>query len=70
MAITVEYVYTMNVRIYYTSDYSGEPLIETRCGSLADIQERCTDILVKHNFTCADVANAETGECVMTVTRT
>ena len=69
MAINTYYVYTTHVTCrFFTND--GEVLRCDDCGTLDDIHDRVCEILVKHNFTDADVCSAETGEVLMVVQRT
>ena len=69
MAINTYYIYTTHVTCrFFTTD--GEILHCDDCGTLDDIHERVCEILVKHNFTDADVCSAETGEVLMVVQRT
>ena len=71
MAIYIEHTYSAHVEIIYyphADDTCG--LHETTCGSMDEIAEHCCEILVKHNFAGADVCSSETGEVLMTITRT
>lgn len=71
MAITIEHTYCTYVEIiFYPNGDSGCGLHENTCGNMDEIAEHCCEILVKHNFTGADVCSAETGEVLMTITRT
>ena len=69
MAINIQHVYTTHVDIIF---YSNDGLT-LRCkdvGTMDDISERVSEILVKHNFVSADVSSAETGEILLIVERT
>lgn len=69
MAINVRHTYRTHVEVcYYTED--GYTLRCRDCGQMDDIAEEVCEILVKHNFSYADVCSAETGEILMSIERT
>ena len=69
MAINIRHTYNAHVEICYYSD-EGYTLRCNDCGEMDDIAERTCEILVKHNFSYADVCSAETGEVLMIIERT
>jgi len=68
MAINTYHIYTAHVTCRFSAN--GITLYCNDYGTLDDIHERVCEILVKHNFTDADVCSDETGEVLMVVTRT
>lgn len=71
MAINIRHTYNTYVEIIYYPNGDGAcGLHESTCGNMDDIQEHVCEVLVKHNFTGADVCSAETGEVLMIVERT
>ena len=69
MAITVSHTYNTTVDI----TYYAEKDLYVNCsdtGTMDDIAERVIDVLVKHNFSYADVCSAYTGEVLMIIKRT
>ena len=69
MAINTYYVYTTRVSCrFFTGD--DEILHCEDCGTLDKIHDRVCEILIKHNFTDADVCSTETGEVLMVIKRT
>ena len=70
MAITIEHTYCTYVEIiFYPNGDSGCGLHESTCGNMDEIAEHCCEILVKHDFTSADVIDASTGELLLIVER-
>ena len=69
MAINIQHTYCTHVEIMYTATH-GAYLREATVGSMDEIQEHVCEVLIKHNFTHADVCSAETGEVLMIVDRT
>jgi len=73
--INVQHVYCAHTEvIYYMSDVPDEEkilhgLTEHLSGTMDDIAEHICKILVKHNFCCADVCDATTGEVLMIIER-
>lgn len=68
MAINIQHTYSTHVEIcYYTDD--GYTLRCLDCGQMDDIAEQVCEVLVKHNFSYADVRSAETGEILMEIER-
>ena len=65
--ITIEHTYCTHVEIDYRSndDYMGEAM----CADMDTIAEHVCEMLVAHNFTTADVCDANTGEVLMIITR-
>ena len=69
MAIDIRHIYSTHVEItFYSAD--GITLRCRDCGQMDDIAERVCEVLVKHNFSYADICSAETGELLMVVERT
>ena len=69
MAINIRHTYNTHVEITVYS----EDGITLRCrdsGQMDDVAERVCEILVKHNFSYADVCSDETGEVLMEIERT
>ena len=69
MAINIRHTYNAHVEICYYSD-DGYTLRCNDCGEMDNIAERVCEVLVKHNFSHADVCSAETGEVLMIIERT
>ena len=68
MAINIHHTHTAHVEIVY---YSEEGIC-LRCndyGEMDNIAEQVCEILVKHNFSDAHVADAATGEVLMIIER-
>lgn len=70
MAINIRHTYNTHVEICYYSDDNYTSLRCHDCGEMDDIAEKVCKILVKHNFSYADVCSAETGEVLMIIERT
>lgn len=69
MAINIRHTYNAHVDItFYAED--GATLRRYDCGQMDDIAEQVCEVLVKHNFSYADVCSAETGEVLMIIERT
>lgn len=69
MAINIRHTYSAYVEIcYYGED--GYTLRCRDCGQMDDIAEQVCEILVKHNFSYADICSTETGEILMIIERT
>jgi hypothetical protein len=69
MAINVHHTYSTHVSIIFYST-EGIALHCDDCGTMDDISEQASEILIKHNFDYADVCSAETGELLMIIERT
>ena len=69
MAINIRHTYNTHVEIHYYTD-DGYTLRCRDCGQMDDIAEQVCEVLVKHNFSYADICSAETGEVLMVVERT
>ena len=69
MAINIRHTYSTHVEVCYYTD-GGYTLRCRDCGQMDDIAEQVCEILVKHNFSYADICSAETGEVLMVVERT
>ena len=66
--INIQHTYTTHVEIIYRAqDDTG--LHETTCGNMDEIAEHICEVLIKHNFTSADVCSTSTGELLMIVER-
>lgn len=70
MAINIQHTYSTHVEIVYLDTVMNCGLHESTCGSMDDIAEHVCEVLVKHNFSSADVYSAETGELLLIVERT
>lgn len=69
MAINIRHTHNDHVEICFYTD-GGYALRCHDCGEMDDIAEKVCKILVKHNFSYADVCSAETGEVLMIIERT
>jgi hypothetical protein len=69
MAIKIHHTYSTNVEIHYYTD-GGYTLRCRDCGQMDDIAEQVCEVLIKHNFSYADVCSVETGEVLMVIERT
>ena len=65
MAFNIQHTYSAHVAITYNDDFCA-----STCGSMDEIQEAAMLDMVHHNFTHADICDAETGELLMTIERT
>ena len=70
MAINIQHTYSTHVEISFLDRAHNYALKEQTCGSMDEIAEHACEVLVKHNFTCADVIDASTGELLLIVERT
>ena len=68
MAINIKHTYTTEVDIYYYSK-DGYGLCRRDYDDMDSIAERVCEVLVKHNFSSADVVSMDTGEVLMTIER-
>lgn len=68
MAINVQHLYSTHVTVNFYAD-DAVILHHTDCGTMDEIAERACVVLVKHNFTYADVCSAATGEVLITLER-
>ena len=65
MAFNIQHTYSTHVYVTYNDGF------ETRaCGTIDEIQESTMLDMVYHNFTHADVCDANTGEVLMIIERT
>lgn len=69
MAINIRHTYSAKVEICYYTD-GGYTLCCHDCGQMDDIAEQVSEVLVKHNFSYADICSAGTGELLMVIERT
>ena len=69
MAINIHHTYSTHVDIIFYAD-NGVRMRTYDCGMMDDIAEQVCEVLVKHNFTHADICSAETGEVLMIIERT
>lgn len=67
--INIQHVYTAFVEVIYLDKVTNCGLHESTCGTMDDIAEHVCDVLVKHNFTSADICDANTGELLMVIER-
>lgn len=68
MAINIRHTYTAHVDVYY--DNPTVKLHEHMCDNMDEVAEHVCEVLVRHNFTIADVCDSETGEVIMIIERT
>lgn len=68
MAINIQHTYTTTVEIYYYGE-DGLTCHGRDNGSIDDISERVCEVLVKHNFSRAEVCFAKTLEALMIIER-
>lgn len=68
MAINIRHTYNTTVEIYYY-DEDGFTCNSRDNGSIDDISERVCEVLVKHNFSRAEVCSAETLDALMIIER-
>ncbi len=69
MAINIHHTYSTHADVFYY-DNSTLNLREYVCDNMDDIAEHVCEVLIRHNFTTADVCDSETGEVLMVVERT
>lgn len=69
MAINIHHTYSTYVEISFLDSTPNYALKEQTCGDMDEIAEHACEVLVKHNFTYADVCSAETGEVLMIIER-
>lgn len=69
MAINIRHTYSAHVTVVFYSE-DGITLRYDDCGTMDDIAEQICEVLVKHNFSYADVCSDETGKVLMIVERT
>lgn len=69
MAINIRHTYSTNVEVQYYTD-GGYTLRCRDYGQMDDIAEQVCEVLIKHNFTHADICSTETGELLMVIERT
>lgn len=70
MAITIQHTYTAHVEISFLDCENNYAMKEQTCGSMDEIAEHVCEVLVKHDFTYADVIDATTGELLLVAERT
>lgn len=68
MAINIQHFYTTEVDIHYYSE-DGYALCRRDYGDMDSIAEQVCEVLVKHNFSHADVCSTETGEVLINLER-
>ena len=68
MAINIQHTYSARVDIYYHSE-DGHALHGCDCDNMDSIAERICEVLVKHNFSFAEVYSARTCELLMKIER-
>jgi hypothetical protein len=69
MAINIRHTHSAHVSVVFYGD-DGISLRYDDCGQMDDIAEQVCEVLVKHNFSYADVCSDETGEVLMVIERT
>lgn len=70
MALHIQHTYSTHVEITYLDSIGNYSLKEQTCGSMDEIAEHICEVLVKHNFTCADACSCETGEILLIIDHT
>lgn len=70
MAINIKHTYSTHTHVTYLDEEMNCGLHESICGNMDEIAEHVCEVLVKHNFSYADVCSEETGELLMIVERT
>lgn len=70
MAINIRHTYCAHATVVFYDDDVGISLRYDDCSSMDAIAQQACEVLVKHNFSYADVCSAETGEVLMVVERT
>lgn len=68
MAINIRHTYCAHVEVIFYPD--SHHLWYKDVGTMDEIAERVCEVMVKHNFACADICSAETGEVLMIIERT
>lgn len=68
MAINIQHTYTTRVDIHYYGE-NGYTLQGHDLGDMDSIAERVCEVLIKHNFSHADVCSTKTGEVLMSLER-
>lgn len=68
MAINIQHTYSTRVDIYYHSE-DGHALHGCDYDNMDSIAERICEVLVKHNFSFAEVYSAKTDELLMKIER-
>lgn len=68
MAINIKHNYTTRVEIHYYSE-GDYVLLGRDCGDMDSIAERVCEVLIKHNFSHANVCSTATGEVLITLER-
>ena len=69
MAINIQHTYSAHVEISFLDRAHNYALKEQTCGSMDEIAEHVCEVLVKHDFTSADVVDSTTGELLLIVER-
>lgn len=70
MAINIRHTHVAHVSVVFYDDDAEISLRYDDCSSMDAIAEQVCEVLVKHNFSYADVCSAETGEVLMVIERT
>lgn len=65
MAFNIQHTYCTHVNVEYDNEFNVHA-----CGSMDEIQEDVMLSMVRHEFTHADVCDANTGEVLMIIDRT
>lgn len=68
MAINIQHTYATTVEIYYYGE-DGFYCRSRDDGSMDTISERVCEVLIKHNFSRAEVCSAKTLEALMIIER-
>ena len=68
MAINIRHTYSTHVKVIFYPD--SHHLWYKDSGTMDEIAERVCEVMVKHNFSYADVCSAKTGEVLMAIERT
>ena len=68
MAINIRHIYSAHVDIYY--DRKETDISEYMVGNMDELVEHACEVLIKHNFSVAEICSYETGEILAIVERT
>lgn len=70
MTINIRHAHVAHVTVTFYDDDEEISLRYDDCSSMDAIAEQACKVLVKHNFSYADVRSTETGEVLMVIERT
>lgn len=69
MAINIQHTYSTHADIYYDRKETHH-LSEYLVGTIDELTEHACEMIVKHNFSTAEICSYETGEILAIVERT